>query len=305
MRSEMFIVPLNRARQHCLWLLLLLFTLAGLSACDGSADPDAATVTTGKPGRAEDKPPSKGSADSATNTASAQPADQAQQTDAAQQRQSGQPPPYHGDLPSLAAVNQRDARLEVIIDGLQRPWAFEFLNEDEILINEFPGSMQHLRLSDRRLTAIDKVPEVANDSAQSGLLDLALHPDFARNRRIYFSYVITDEATGKYRKTVVDTAILDGFELVDVQRIVAGDPWGWSPSNFGGALAFDDESYLYVTVGDRSDAAIAQMGDKLPGKLLRLHDDGTVPADNPFVADAAMDDRIYALGLRKCPGAVF
>ena len=305
MRTEMFIVPFKRARQYCRCLLLLLFTLAGLSACDDGTDSDAAAASASKPSTAASKSANTGSADSATNTGSAQPADKTQQPDTARQRQSGQPPPYRGDLPSLAAVNQRDARLDVVIAGLKQPWAFEFISDDEILINEFPGSMQHLRLSDRRLTAIANVPAVANDTAQSGLLDLALHPDFARNRRIYFSYVITDEATGKYRKTVVDTALLDNHELVDVQRIVAGDPWGWSPSNFGGALAFDDESYLYVTIGDRSDAAIAQMGDKLPGKLLRLHDDGKVPADNPFVADAAIDDRIYALGLRNAQGLYF
>lgn len=273
-----------------------LCVLAALNACHDHSEPQADA----------DKPDA-----AALPVAAQQAAKPSQQDDAvapgksAPQRKSGQPPPYHGNLPSLAAVNERDARLEVVVAGLLRPWAFEFLNDDEVLINEFRGSMQRLRLSDGQLTEVTGLPEIANDTEQSGLLDLALHPDYLRNHRIYFSYVITDAATGKYRKTVVDTAIIERGKLIDLQRIVEGDPWGWSPSNFGGALAFDDQGYLFITIGDRSDAQIAQMGDKLPGKLLRLHDDGTIPTDNPFIADPAVDDRIYALGLRNAQGLHF
>jgi len=295
----------SRARQRCLLQTLMLCTLAGLSACDGDSVPQADADPAQVPQTNADSPDAAASGSAASPAAAKQTTDQTQQDVAVAQRQSGQPPPYLGDLPSLAAVNQRDAQLDVVVEGLQRPWAFEFLNDDEILINEFPGSMQRLRLSDGQLTEVNGLPEIANDTEQSGLLDLALHPDYLRNQRIYFSYVITDAATGQYRKTVVDTAILEHDKLTDLQRILDGDPWGWSPSNFGGALAFDDQGYLFITIGDRSDAHIAQMGDKLPGKLLRLHDDGSIPADNPFVADPAVDDRIYALGLRNAQGLHF
>ncbi|MDA3933321.1 MAG: PQQ-dependent sugar dehydrogenase [Gammaproteobacteria bacterium] len=129
------------------------------------------------------------------------------------QESPGQAPPYHGSLPSLAAVNQRQAQLELVIDTLQQPWAFEFLNADEIIITEFAGSMQRLSLTDGQLSAIGGVPKVATNAQQTGLLDIALHPDFSRNQRLYFSYVISDPETGRYFKTVLDTATLVDDQL--------------------------------------------------------------------------------------------
>lgn len=283
-------------------MLLLVF---GLSACGESTDQAADAGDTQQQSAAVSDALATTSVDQSDHTDSVQASTQPQPDRAQTQTQLGQPPPYQGSLPSLAAVNQRQAKLELVIDTLQQPWAFEFLNADEIIITEFAGNMQRLSLTDGQLSAIGGVPKVATSAQQTGLLDIALHPDFSRNRRLYFSYVISDPETGKYFKTVVDTATLVDDQLHDIKRIVSADPFGWSPSNFGGALAFDDQGYLYITIGDRSEGRIAQMGQLLQGKLLRLHDDGSVPADNPFVTDETIDDRIYALGLRNAQGLYF
>lgn len=204
-------------------------------------------------------------------------------------------------LPTLAALNIPEARLETVVAGLDRPWSFEFLNDDEIIITEINGTMRRFDRRAGELTAIAGVPEVAAGQQQTGLLDVALHPDFADNRRLYFSYVISDD-TGRYYKTVIDTARLAGDRLEAVERLLSADPFGWSVSNFGGVMAFDGAGRLYITIGDRSEQAVAQNGSRLQGKILRLDPDGSVPADNPFVDDPTVDDRVYALGVRNPQG---
>lgn len=215
---------------------------------------------------------------------------------------SGTPKPYHGELPSLAALNIRDARIEKILDDLELPWAFEFIDSNELLITELPGRLSRLRLDSGELTPLPGMPEVAQERQQTGLLDIEIHPEFADNQRIYFSYVISNGESEPHFMTVIATAVLHADEVRNVRDIVRAEPFDWSQSNFGGALEFDDQGYLYISIGDRSNPDHAQYGERLHGKILRLHDDGSVPDDNPFIDDPQIDDRIYALGVRNPQG---
>jgi glucose/arabinose dehydrogenase len=217
----------------------------------------------------------------------------------------GQPAPYHGDLASLAALNIRDARLEELVAGLDQPWAFEFISQHSIIITERVGQLRLLDLRDGSLDEVRGLPALVHEPEQTGLLDIELHPDFARNQRLYLSVAAADPETGRYFRTEVLSARLNGRQLEDVQVLLHADPIGWSPSNFGGALEFDDRGYLFISIGDRSDRDVAQQGDRLQGKILRLHDDGRTPADNPFVNQADIDPRIWALGLRNPQGLHF
>jgi glucose/arabinose dehydrogenase len=206
--------------------------------------------------------------------------------------------------PSVAALNIPGARLQHLADGLEYAWAFEFIDADTIVVTEKDARMSLLDLTTGQLQQVDGLPEIAISKVQTGLLDVLLHPQFANNRRLYFSYVAEDDS-GRYFTTVVATAILQGHTLTNLEEVVALQPYGWSPSNFGGALAFDSKGYLFVCIGDRSEQMIAQNGLSLAGKILRLHDDGSLPADNPFIADDAVDSRIYALGVRNPQGLHF
>lgn len=217
----------------------------------------------------------------------------------------GVPPTFRGDLHSLAALNIRDAQMDVVLDGLDRPWAFEFLAPNEVLISEINGRLLRYRFGEPAAIAINGLPAIASSQPQTGLLDVAVHPQFAQNRRIYFSYSVVDPAVDGYFLTKISTAVLMDTELADLETIVEAGPYSWSPSNFGGAMAFDSEGMLYVSIGDRSEHSLSQRGDRLQGKILRLHDDGRVPYDNPFVDDAGIDDRIYALGVRNPQGLDF
>lgn len=217
----------------------------------------------------------------------------------------GVPPAYTGDLTSLSAVNIRDAHIELVLDGLNRPWAFEFLDPAEVLISEIEGRLLRYRFGEPAAVEITGLPKIATSQDQTGLLDVAIHPQYAKNRRIYFSYAVVDPAVDGYFLTKVSTAVLAESELTEIQTVIEAGPYGWSPSNFGGAMAFDTDGMLYISIGDRSEHDLSQRGDRLQGKILRLHDDGSTPADNPFVDDPEIDDRIYALGVRNAQGLDF
>lgn len=217
----------------------------------------------------------------------------------------GLPEYLSGRITSLAEVNVPDARLELMLSGLRYPWAAEFISDTELLITEISGKLSRFDIESRKLTPITGVPHTSAGLEQSGLLDVALHPDFAVNHRIYFSYTISDEKNPKFMVTAVGTGILEGDQLTGVERILSAEPFTWSPSNFGGALEFDDQGYLYVAIGDRSEHGFAQLGDRPQGKILRVRDDGSIPLDNPFVGDQDIDDRIWALGVRNPQGLYF
>lgn len=256
-------------------MLVSLFALGVLSACErqDGAVPEA----DGEPGQA------------ATPVTAADPATR----------------PASRPVKTLVAMNIRGARMAPVVSGMKHPWAFEFIDDRRVIVTELGGRMLLADLEGGETVALSGVPAVATGHEQTGLLDVALHPDFERNGRLYISYTVADEASGAYFLTAVSTAVLEGNRLVDERRILTAEPPGWSPSNFGGALAFDDQGFLYVSVGDRSSRDTAQDGQQLRGKILRLTDEGAVPPDNPFVDDPGVDDRVFALGVRNPQGLHF
>lgn len=219
--------------------------------------------------------------------------------------QLGIPEPYTGELPSLAELNLRDARLELVLDGLVNPRAFEFLSDDELLITEIGGRLWRYRLGSAAPELVEGVPAVATRHEQTGLLDVAIQPGDPASPWVYLSYSLEDPQAPGYFLTAIGRGRLSGTQLQGFETLLEAGPYGWSPSNFGGAMAFDAEGDLYVSIGDRSEDGVAQRGDRLQGKILRLHADGRTPADNPFVDDPAIDDRIWALGVRNPQGLDF
>ena len=214
-------------------------------------------------------------------------------------------PEHQGSLPGLVGLNIRDAVLEEVLGGLTYPWAFEFLNDEEILITEISGRLLRYHLNDEKITEISGLPDIAGGFPQVGLLDIEVHPQFASNGRIYFSYVQLDPVTRQFFRTAVATAVLQGDHLVGLEHILESGSFSWSPSNFGGALEFDDKGFLYISIGDRSEDWNVPQGHRLEGKILRLHADGSIPKDNPFIGNEKIDDRIYVLGVRNPQGLHF
>ncbi len=102
----------------------------------------------------------------------------------------GQPLKYCGELPSLAAVNIRNAVLDEVVKGLDKPWAMEFLGDSEVLVTEIGGGIQRIDLVTGAVRSVSGGPDVPGGAKQVGLLDLALHPDFGSNGRLYFSHSV-------------------------------------------------------------------------------------------------------------------
>lgn len=195
---------------------------------------------------------------------------------------------------------QQRFRVETVVDGLAHPWSLAFLPDGSLLVTERPGRLRLVR--DGRLLpqAVSGLPEVAA-RGQGGLLDVVLHPKFATNRLIYFSYAAADE--GGYT-TRVARGRFDGERLAldHVQMLFEALPRSRRTHHFGSRLLFDRAGFLYITVGDRGDMDRAQRRDDHAGSVIRLHDDGRVPADNPFVGQQNIRPEIYSYGHRNPQG---
>jgi glucose/arabinose dehydrogenase len=202
----------------------------------------------------------------------------------------------------MAKVNIRDAKLEKVIKGLDKPWAFEFLNEQEVIISEFVGKLSVYNLKTKEHIYYQGLPDIATTKTQTGLLDIEIHPNFQFNKRIYFSYSVANQATPPLFATAAATAILENGQIKEFNQFILATPFQKSPSNFGGALEIDDSGYLYLSIGDRSSRNNAQKADRLQGKLLRFRLDTLEPEDKPLFANPKTDSRIYAMGLRNAQG---
>ena len=190
--------------------------------------------------------------------------------------------------------------VERVTAGLEHPWAVAFLPGGGYLVSERPGRLRRID-ADGRLDPqpIQGLPAIAA-YGQGGLLDVVLHPQFAGNRWVYFSYA---EAGSGGIGTAVARGRLDGHRLDDVEVLFRLQPKSRTGHHFGSRLVFDRDGYLFITLGDRGEMARAQdLGDHA-GSVIRLHDDGRVPDDNPFVDRADARPEIYSYGHRNLQGA--
>lgn len=194
---------------------------------------------------------------------------------------------------------QHRLQLAQIAQGLEYPWGLAFLPDGRLLVTERTGQLQLLSGDSR--TAISGLPEIESQG-QGGLLDVALHPDYADNGWIYLSYVGAGDGG---LSTEVIRARLDGTALSDTETLFVAQPKTSGGRHFGSRLVFDDAGFLYITLGDRGDRPSAQDLANHNGSVIRLHDDGRVPADNPFVGQADALPEIYTLGNRNMQGATF
>lgn len=207
-------------------------------------------------------------------------------------------PPAPGQ-PVFESAQQR-FRVETVVDGLVHPWALAFLPDGSLLITERPGRLRVVRDGHLLPQAVSGLPEIAAQG-QGGLLDVVPHPQFSANRLVYFSYVAAGE--GGYTTRVAHGRFDAGrLALDEVQVLFEALPRSSRIHHFGSRLVFDRAGFLYITVGDRGDRDRAQQLDDHAGSVLRLHDDGRVPADNPFVGQKNIRPEIYSYGHRNPQG---
>ncbi len=190
-------------------------------------------------------------------------------------------------------------RVEQVLSGLSYPWGMEFLPDGRMLITERPGRLRLVVDGELLSEPVAGLPEIAVNG-QGGLLDVRAHPDFAANRLVYFSYAAPGEGGSG---TAAARGRLRENRLEDLEVLFSMEPKSDSGRHFGSRLVFDRDGYLYVTLGDRGERERAQQTDDHAGSVIRLHADGRVPDDNPFVGQKGWKPGIFTYGHRNLQGA--
>ncbi len=206
------------------------------------------------------------------------------------------------DLSGLISSDDLTFRLETLTDEIPGiPWGIEQLPNGEILVTERGGGL-YLVNNDKQLIEISGVPAVASQG-QGGMLDVIIHPDFENNALVYLSYSRINPSNASERTTAVARGRLEGSSLMDVENIFTALPYLNSSHHYGSRLVFDNNGYLYVSVGDRGNRdAYPQELDNAHGKIHRIHDDGQIPTDNPFYNTSGAVTSIFTYGTRNPQG---
>lgn len=204
----------------------------------------------------------------------------------------------------------------VITNQLNRPWSLAFLPGGNFLVTERSGV---LRIVDKQGVISSPVQGLPSISAvgQGGLLDIVLHPLFETNGFIYLSYAAGDSKVGFSTEVVRATLSVlkpaetqaenfydpsNQYSLKDLKNIFTALPKTQGGQHFGGRLAFDKESYLFISLGDRGDRQHSQNLQTHHGSIIRLKDNGEIPKDNPFVNNTAALPEIFSYGHRNVQG---
>jgi glucose/arabinose dehydrogenase len=194
-----------------------------------------------------------------------------------------------------------------VADGLENPWSIAFLPGGDMLVSERPGRLRIVRNGTLLPDPVQGIPRV-RAGGQGGLLDVVPHPAFATNRLIYISYSKPNENDSQ-GTTAVIRARFENDRLTNVEEIFEAKVWSTGRGHHGSRLAFDRQGFLFITLGDRQvppagnlEAHPSQDLTTHHGKVIRLHDDGRVPADNPFVSRQGALPQIWSYGHRNVQG---
>lgn len=191
-----------------------------------------------------------------------------------------------------------DFVVRTLVSGLDHPWGIAFLPGGDVLVTERPGTLNLISDGFRKRSKIRGLPLIS-EAGQGGLLDVALHPGFEENRLVYISYAAPgDNGDG----TEVARGRLVGDRLKDVTVIFRALPKSGGGRHFGSRLLFTPDGFLYITLGDRGKRPQAQALSTHPGSIIRVHDDGSVPRDNPFISEKLARPEIYTYGNRNVQG---
>ncbi len=193
---------------------------------------------------------------------------------------------------------QTKFRVETVIGNLEVPWSIVWTPDGRMIFTERPGRVRVFQNGKLQPQPLFVVPDV-EPRGESGLMSIALHPQFASNHLLYLSYAYS--ATGQMVRVVRYRETPTGF--TDRKVIIENIPA--AQFHAGCRLRFGPDGKLYITTGDATQRELAQQLNSLAGKILRLNDDGTVPPDNPFVGRPDARPEIWVYGSRNSQGIDF
>ncbi len=196
-------------------------------------------------------------------------------------------------------INQRNYSIEDVVNNLSNPWGMTWLPDGSMLITEKSGDLIHFK--DGNKTKIKNVPEVYN-RGQGGLLDIEIHPKYVQNGWIYITYS-SSEGDDKGGNTALFRCKLEGDSLINIENLYKAIPNTKRGQHFGSRIEFDNEGYLYFSIGDRGGRDVNPQDISLDGgKVYRLNDDGSIPDDNPFIEDPLAKKAVFTYGNRNPQG---
>ena len=204
---------------------------------------------------------------------------------------------------SVEALTPEDLNYvtELVVADINIPWGMDFLPDGSMLITEKTGKLIHFKNGIK--TDIVGVPEVYV-RGQGGLMDIKLHPNYTENGWIYISYAST-EGEGTGGNTAIMRAQLKGNALVNQEVLYKANPNSKKGQHFGSRIVFDDDNHIYFSIGERGERDInPQDITRDCGKIYRLNDDGSIPADNPFTNSENAKKAIYSYGHRNPQGLI-
>ena len=225
-----------------------------------------------------------------------------------------------GGLVGLAAIStttaqgqvyesvEHDFRVVTVAEDIQHPWSIAFLPDGDMLFTQRTGELRIVRDGKLLPDPVEGVPETRVIN-QGGLQEIAVHPDFENNRIVYLSY---SKPNGSRGTTALIRARFENDLLNDVEEIFEADAWNERGGHFGAKIAFDEDGYLFMSVGDRQSPPTGDLENHPAqdptthfGTIIRLMDDGSVPEDNPFVGHASIRPEIWSYGHRNPQGLAF
>ncbi|MGE0876978.1 MAG: PQQ-dependent sugar dehydrogenase [Burkholderiales bacterium] len=205
----------------------------------------------------------------------------------------------------VVATQEHKVRIVRLVDGLANPWGLAFLPDGRMLVTEREGRMRMVDKAGRlEAAAVAGLPRV-DTNGQGGLLDVALHPRFADNSLVYWTYVQRDDGgygTELARGRLAGSA--GAWRMENVQVLFRALPKSSGGRHFGSRIVFARDGSVFVTLGDRGDQDRAQRLDDHAGKIVRLAEDGKPAPGNPFLKTLRARPEIYSLGNRNVQGAV-
>lgn len=199
----------------------------------------------------------------------------------------------------LAGAAHAAPQITPVASGFDAPWAVGFLPDGGILVTEKSGNL--ILLSDGSATRIGGLPQI-REIGQGGLLDVMVPEDFADSREIFLSYaknLSSGQGTALARGILADGAT----ELTDVRDLFVMTPGSSGGNHFGSRIVEATDGTLFMTIGERGDADLAQDLSRHNGSVIRINRDGSVPDDNPFVGQSGVQPEIYSYGHRNPQGA--